>query len=59
MSNLWATQNVREESAQADVLVPVNAAGIAIYDMTKVRESYRRGHRAARAKITAIRNLLD
>lgn len=58
VSNLWATQNVREESAQADVFIPVSAAGIAVYDMRKVRESYRRGRRAARARIPAIKDLL-
>lgn len=58
VSTIWATQNTREEAELADLVVPVDASGIAPYDMRKTGELLSRGRRAARAQIRAIRKLL-
>ena len=58
LSMLWASKNAREEEKLADVVVQVNAKGIALYDMSKGRELLRRGQKAAEEKMPQIRALL-
>ena len=43
----------------ADVVVPVSAIGIALYDLTKTAELLKRGRAAAEKSLPAIRRLLD
>lgn len=58
LSLLWASKNAREEEKLADVVIQVNAKGIALYDMSKGRELLRRGHKAAEDKMPEIKALL-
>lgn len=58
VSTIWATQNTREEAELADLVVSVDASGIAPYDTRKTVELLSRGRRAARARIKAIQELL-
>jgi NTE family protein len=58
LSALWASRNAREESKLADVVIPVNAKGIALYDLSKSRELLRRGRKAAEEKLPEIKALL-
>jgi NTE family protein len=58
LSALWASRNAREEEKLADVVVPVNTKGIALYDLSKSRELLRRGRKAAEEKLPDIRALL-
>jgi NTE family protein len=57
LSALWASRNAREEEKLADVVVLVNAKGIALYDLSKSRELLRRGRKAAEEKLPQIRAL--
>lgn len=59
LSALWAAKNAREEEKLADVIIPVNARGIALYDLSKARELLRRGRKAAEEKLPEIRKLLS
>ncbi len=59
VSSLWATRNAREEGRLADVLIPVNAAGIAPYDLSKGKEILRRGRRAAEDRLRDIEALME
>ena len=59
VSTLWAKSNAREEEKLADVVVPVSAIGIALYDLTKTAELLKRGRAAAQKSLPAIRRLLD
>jgi len=58
LSALWASRNAREEEKLADVVIPVNAQGIALYDLSKSRELLRRGRKAAEEKLPEIKALL-
>ena len=58
LSMLWASRNSREEEKLADVAIQVNAAGIALYDLSKSRELLRRGRKAAEEKLPEIRKLI-
>lgn len=58
LSALWASKNAREEEKLADVVIPVDAKGIPLYDMSKGRELLRRGEKATEGKIKEIRALL-
>ena len=58
LSALWASRNAREEEKLADVLIQVNARGIALYDLSKPRELLRRGKKAAEEKLSDIKKLL-
>ena len=58
LSALWASRNAREEEKLADVVVPVNTAGIPLYDLSKAKELLRRGTKAAEEKLPEIRALL-
>jgi len=57
LSALWASRNAREEEKLADVVIQVNARGIALYDLAKSRELLRRGKKAAEEKLSQIRAL--
>ncbi len=58
LSMIMASKNAREEERFADIVIPVNAKGIALYDLAKARELLRRGRRAAEEKIPEIKALL-
>jgi len=58
LSALWASRNAREEEKLADVVIQVNARGIALYDLSKARELLRRGTKAAEDKMPELRALL-
>jgi NTE family protein len=55
LSALWAARNAREEEKLADVLINVNAKGIALYDLSRSEELLRRGKKATEEKIKTIR----
>ncbi len=59
LTYLYATGNARKEAELADVVVPVNAEGIPLYDLSKAEELLRRGREAAQERVPAIRALLD
>lgn len=58
LSALWASRNAREEEKLADVVIPVNTKGIALYDLSKSRELLRRGRKAAEDKLPEIKALV-
>lgn len=58
LSALWATRNAREEEKLADVIVCVNAKGIALYDLSQSLELLKRGAKAAEEKMAEIKALL-
>jgi NTE family protein len=58
LSALWASRNAREEEKLADVVIPVNAKGIALYDISKARELLRRGRKAAEEKLPEMKALV-
>jgi NTE family protein len=58
LSMIMAARNAREEERFADIVIPVNAKGIALYDLAKGQELLRRGRKAAEEKIPAIKALL-
>jgi len=58
LAMLWAARNAREEARQADLLIAVDAQGIALHDLASGPELLRRGREAARAALPAIRTLL-
>ncbi len=58
LSSLWASRNAREEEKLADLIIPVNTKGIALYDLSKSRELLRRGRKAAEEKLDEIKALL-
>jgi NTE family protein len=57
LTSLWASRNAREEEKIADVVIQVNAKGIALYDLSKARELLRRGKKATEEKLSQIRAL--
>jgi NTE family protein len=58
LSALWASRNARAEEKLADVVILVNAKGIALYDLSKSRELLRRGRKAAEEKLPEIKALV-
>jgi NTE family protein len=58
LSALWASRNACEEEKLADVVIQVDAKGIALYDLSKSRELLRRGKKAAEEKLPEIRTML-
>jgi NTE family protein len=58
LSMLWASRNAREEEKLADVVIQVNAYGIALYDLSKSRELLRRGRKATEEKLSEIKALV-
>jgi NTE family protein len=59
LSALWASRNAREEEKLANVVIPVNTRGIALYDLSKARELLKRGKKATEEKMPEIRKLLQ
>ncbi len=59
LSGMWASRNAREEEKLADVIINVNAKGIALYDLSKSRELLRRGRKATVDKLMEIKKLLQ
>ena len=57
LSMMWASRNAREEEKLADVVIPVDAKGISLYDLSKAKELLRRGRKAAEDKLDEIRRL--
>jgi NTE family protein len=55
LSALWASRNAREEEKLADVVIPVNARGIPLYDLSKANELLKRGKKATEEKMEEIR----
>ena len=58
LSMLWASRNAREEEKLADVIIQVDARGIALYDLSKAEELMRRGRKATEDKLPEIRRLI-
>ena len=54
---LWTARTAREEEPEADLVIGVDARGIALHDLTRGPELLRRGREAARAALPAIREL--
>lgn len=59
LTMLVASRNAREEEKLADVIIRVNAAGIALYDLSKTQQLLQRGRKAAEEKLPEIRALLS
>lgn len=59
LAMLWAARNAREEGRLADMVIGVDARGIALHDLARGPELLRRGREAARAALTGVRALLD
>lgn len=58
LSMLWASRNAREEEKLADVVIQVDARGIALYDLSKAEELIRRGRKATEDRLPEIRKLI-
>lgn len=56
---LWCARTSRQEEAEADLVIGVDARGIALHDLTAGPELLRRGRAAARAALPAILALAD
>jgi NTE family protein len=59
LAMLWSARIAREEQGEADLLVGVDARGIALHDLTQGPELLRRGRAAARAALPQLRALLE
>ena len=59
LAMLWCARTAHEEAAEADLVLGVDARGIALYDLSQGSELLRRGREAARAALPAIRALAD
>lgn len=57
LAMLWAARMAQEEAQEADLVIGVDARGIALHDLGKGAELLRRGRAAARAALPAIRAL--
>ena len=51
---LWCARTAREEEAEADLVIGVDARGIALHDLVRGPELLRRGRDAARSALPAI-----
>jgi NTE family protein len=54
LAMLWCARTAQEEVAEADLVIGVDARGIALYDLTQGPELLRRGREAARTALPAI-----
>lgn len=59
LAMLWSARTAQEEAVVADVLIGVDARGIALHDLTKGPELLRRGREAAREALPAILRLVS
>ena len=57
LAQLWSARTARDEEAEADLVIGVDARGIALHDLDQGPELLRRGRAAARAALPAIRAL--
>ncbi len=57
LAMLWAARTASDEEAQADLVIGVDARGIALQDLARGADLLRRGRDAARAALPAIRAL--
>lgn len=57
LAMLWSARTAREEEPDADLVIGVDARGIALHDLSRGPELLRRGRAAARAALPAIRAL--
>jgi len=57
LAMLWAARTTREEAAEADLVIGVDARGIALHDLCQGPELLRRGRAAAREALPAVRAL--
>jgi NTE family protein len=57
LAMLWSARMAQQEEGEADVVIGVNARGIALYDLGAGPELLRRGREAAHAALPAIRAL--
>ena len=59
LAQLWSARTAREEEAEADLVIGVDARGIALHDLSLGREALRRGREAARKALPAVRALAE
>jgi len=57
LAMLWCARTSQQEEAEADLVIGVDARGIALHDLTAGPELLRRGRAAARAALPAVRAL--
>lgn len=57
LAQLWAARSAREEAAEADLVIGVDARGVALHDLARGPELLRRGREAARLALPALRSL--
>jgi len=56
---LWCARMAHDEEAEADLVIGVDARGIALHDLTRGPELLRRGREAARTALPSLRALAD
>jgi NTE family protein len=59
LAMLWSARTAREEEAEADLVIGVDARGIGLHDLSQGGELLRRGREAARMALPALRALAD
>jgi hypothetical protein len=59
LAQLWCARTAHEEEAEADLIIGVDARGIALHDLVRGPELLRRGRDAARSALPAILALAD
>jgi len=57
LAQFWSARTARDEEAEADLVIGVDARGIALHDLSQGCELLRRGREAARTSLPAIRAL--
>jgi len=57
LAMLWAARTAQQEEGEADLVIGVDARGVALHDLTQGPELLRRGREATRAALPAIRAL--
>lgn len=57
LAMLWSARTSREEEAEADLVIGVDARGIALHDLSQGPELLRRGREAARRALPELRAL--
>jgi NTE family protein len=59
LAMLWSARTAREEEGEADLVIGVDARGIALHDLSLGHEALRRGREAATKALPALRALAD
>jgi hypothetical protein len=57
LAQLWCDRTGQLEAGEADLVIGVDARGIALHDLSRGPELLRRGREAARAALPAVRAL--